>query len=48
MHYIAISNMVSYLEVLQCEKVNTAKEKYGLTSFLMLTGLDAKIFHMVF
>ena len=45
MYCIVISNMVSHLEVLQCEKVNTAKEKDGLTSYLMLTVLA--LFHML-
>ena len=36
--------MVSHLEVLQCERVNTAKQNDGLTSFLMVTVLDTKIF----
>ena len=40
----AISNNVNHLEVLQCEKVSTAKVKDGLTHFLMLTVLDTKIF----
>ena len=44
MHYRAISNMVSYLEVFQCERINTAKQKDGLTSFLMLSVLEANIF----
>ena len=33
MHYRAISNRVSYLEVFRCERNNTAKQKDGLTSF---------------
>ena len=36
MHYRAISNLVSHLEVFQCERINTAKQKDGLTSFLKL------------
>ena len=44
MHYRAISNMVSYLEVFQCERITTAKQKDGLTSFFMLSVLEAKIF----
>ena len=43
MHYRAISNTVSHLEVFQCERINTAKQKDGLTSFLMLSVLEAKI-----
>ena len=34
MHYRAISNTVSHLEVFRCERINTAKQKNGLTSFL--------------
>ena len=37
MHYRAISNRVSHLEVFQCEGINTAKQKDGLTTFLMLS-----------
>ena len=44
MHYRAISNTISYLEVFRCERINTAKQKDGLTSFLMLSVLEAKIF----
>ena len=43
MHYRPISNTVSYLEVFWCESINTAKQKDGLTSFLMLSVLEAKI-----
>ena len=43
MHYRAISNTVSHLEVFRCERINTAKQKDGLTSFLMLSVLEAKI-----
>ena len=48
MHYRAISNMVSDLEVFQCERINIAKQKDGLTSFVILSVLEAKIFNMVF
>ena len=41
MHYRAISNTVSHLEVFRCERINTAKQKDGLTSFLMLSVLEA-------
>ena len=44
MHYRMISNMVSHLEVFRCDRINTAKQKDGLTSFLMLSVLKAKIF----
>ena len=44
MHYTAISNTVSHLEVFQCKRINTAKQKDGLTYFLMLSVLDAKKF----
>ena len=48
MHYRAISNTVSHLEVFRCERINTAKQKDGLTSFLMLSVLEAKIFQYRF
>ena len=44
MHYRAISNRVSHLEVFRCERINAAEQKDGLTSFLMLSVLEAKIF----
>ena len=44
MHYTAISNTISHLELFQCERINTAKQKDGLTSFLMLSVLEAKKF----
>jgi len=47
-HYRAISNKVSYLEVFRCERINTAKQKDELTSFLMLNVLEAKIFQYDF
>ena len=40
MHYREISN----LEVFRCDRINAAKPKDGLTSFLMLNVLEAKIF----
>ena len=43
MHYKAISNTVSHLEVLPYERVNTTKQKDGLTSFFMFSVLEAKI-----
>ena len=48
MHYRTISNTVSHLEVLRCERINIAKQKDGLTSFLMLSVLEAKIFQYGF
>ena len=48
MHYRVISNTVSDLEVFRCERINTAKQKDGLTSFVMLSVLERKIFNMVF
>ena len=48
MHYRAISNTVSDLEVFRCERINTAKQKDGLTSFVVLSVLETKIFNMVF
>ena len=43
MHRRVISNTVSHLEVFWCERINTAKQKEGLTSFLMLSVLESKI-----
>ena len=37
MHYRAISNRVSHLEVFRCERISAAKQKDGLTSLLMLS-----------
>ena len=48
MHHRAISNTVSHLEVFRFEKINTAKQKDGLTSFLMASVLEAKIFQYGF
>ena len=48
MHYRAISNMVSHLEVFRCERINTAKQKDGLTSFVMLRVLEVKIIQQGF
>jgi len=48
MHYRAISNSVSHLEVFRYERINTAKQKYRLTSFLMLNVLETKIFQYDF
>ena len=47
MHYSAISNTVSHLEVLPCERIDIAKQKDGLT-FLMLSVFEAKIFQYGF
>ena len=47
MHYRAISNTVSHLEVFRCERINKAKQKDGLT-FLMLSVLEVKIFQYGF
>ena len=50
-HYRAILNMVSHLEVFQCERISwlTVTRKDGLTSFLMLSVLEAKIkFNVIF
>ena len=44
MHYRAISNTVSHLEVNRCERINSAKQKDGLTSsFLRLSVLEVNI-----
>ena len=48
MPYRASSNTVSHLEVFRCERINMAKHKDGLTSFLMLSVLKAKIFQYGF
>ena len=40
--------VVCQLEVFRCERINTAKQKDGLTSFLMLSVLEAKIFQYDF
>ena len=40
--------VVCRLEVFRCERINTAKQKDGLTSFLMLNVLEAKIFQYDF
>ena len=48
MHCRAISNTVSHLDVFRCERIDTAKQKDGLTSFLMLSVLEAKIFQYGF
>jgi len=48
MHYRAISNTANHLKVFRCRRINTAKQKDGLTSFLMLNVLEAKIFKFDF
>ena len=48
MHYRAISNSVSDLEVFRCKRIKTTKQKDGLTSFLMLNVLETKIFQYDF
>ena len=48
MHYRAISNRVRHLKVFRYERIDTAKQKDGLTSFLMLRVLEAKIFQYGF
>ena len=48
MHYRAISNTVSHLEVFRCEGINKAKQKDGLTSFFMFSVLEAKVFQYGF
>ena len=47
-HNRVISNLVSHLEVFQYERINTAKQKDGLTSFLTLNVLETKIFQCDF
>ena len=46
--YRAISNTVSHLELFRYGRINTAKQKDGLTSFVVLNVLDAKIFQYGF
>ena len=41
-------NTISHLEAFQCERINTAMQKDGLTSFLMLNVLEANIFQYDF
>ena len=48
MHHRVISNTVSHLEVFRCERINTTKQKDGLTSFLALSVLEAKVFQYDF
>ena len=42
MHYRAVSNKVNHLDIFWCGRVNTVKQKDGLTSFLMFNVLEAK------
>ena len=42
MHYRAVSNRVSHLDIFWCVRVDAAKQKDGLTSFLMFNILEAK------
>jgi len=44
MHHRAISNTVKHWKVFRYERINTAKQKDGSTSSLMLNVLEAKIF----
>ena len=48
MHYRAISNTVSHLEVFRRDRISTAKQKDGLTLFLILNVLESKIFQYDF
>ena len=48
MHYRAILNKVSHLEVSQSPGNQCSKAKGGLTSFLMLSILESKIFQYDF
>ena len=47
MHYRAISNR-SAIRTFSDVTINTAKQKNGLTSFLMSSVYEAKIFNMLF
>ena len=42
MHYRAIANTVSHLEVFRCERINAAKRKHDFLSYVSV--LEAKIF----
>ena len=44
---MAKDQVYSHLEVFRCERINTAKQKDGLT-FLMLSVLEANIFQYGF
>jgi len=48
MHCRVTSNLVSHQEVFRYERINTVKQKDGLTSFLMLNVLETKIFQYDF
>ena len=48
MHYRVFLNTVSHLEVFRFERINTAKQKDGLTSFFTLNVLEAKMFQYDF
>jgi len=49
MRYRAISSTVSHFHFFFCcERINTAKQNDGLTSFLMLNVLEARIFQYNF
>ena len=47
-HYRAISNTVRHLEVFRRDRISTAKQKDGLTLFLILNVLESKIFQYDF
>ena len=48
MHYRAILNTFSHLEIFRCERINAAKQKGGSASFLMLSVLEVKNFQYGF
>ena len=48
MHYRAISNTVSHLELFQCERINNSLAKEWIDFFLILSVLEAKIFQYGF
>ena len=48
MHYRTILNTLSHLVDFRCERINTAKQKDGLTTFVMLNVLEATIFQYGF
>ena len=48
MHCRAISNMVSHVDIFRWDTINIAKQKDELTSFIILSVLEAKIFHYGF
>ena len=44
MHFWQFQTRSAICKFFQCERINTAKRKAGLTSFLMLSASEARIF----